>query len=82
MNEPTRIKFTVGPPDLCEGCYWRFQYLCAEEQVKALRRELVAKRALTRPSREKPEEAEAVTANTRDADVVDLVEQFRRHGAE
>jgi hypothetical protein len=83
MSKPERIKFTVGPPDLCQGCYWRFRYLDAVEQLKVIRRELVAKRVgAISPPRDKSSDAEPIATTTHDQDVVDLVDQFRRNGGE
>lgn len=73
----SRIKHTVPPPDLCEGCWWRERYLASLEQLKLLRRQAIRKMAARRVVVEKP--AEARTEEKReDAEVRDLVDEMRR----
>jgi hypothetical protein len=81
-----RWKFTVAPPQVCEGCYWHGRARSTAEHNRKLRLELLKKRTAvpaprkTAKSSASPEDEEAFAPE--DPDVLDVVEQIKRSRGE
>jgi hypothetical protein len=82
-----RWKFTVAPPQVCDGCYWHGRAVTTADSNKKLRLELIKKRRAPAPAPKKlkeptpPQEDEDVIT-PEDPDVLDVVEQFKRSRGE
>jgi hypothetical protein len=72
-----RVKHTVPPPNVCDGCWWRARYLASVEQLKELRRQAIRKMAARRVFVEKEAPADE-PAKRDDPEVRDLVEEISR----